>query len=283
MLLVDANGAGRRILLDGGPIGDDNRLTNSVGVPVWAPDGKTIAFAHGGLNFYSLDTGEINQVLANDLDTSAGFPLVRAIYAPVRYSPDGGKLLINIGYNESGTMGIYYVASNTMIKLNRPDGGMFCCIPSWTPDGGGVYAASPTMGMIDSGLLYGDASNGAVNILLPGSAPDGTYNFAHTVAFGPDGQLYFFFNNLEEIPSSGHTPLYMVRSGSDGVSGRAQLRPEVFENINEVLWSPDASFAIVDFAPTPDVYEGGQATIVYADGRPAILLADFALRLEWGP
>jgi hypothetical protein len=283
MLLVDASGAGRRVLLDGGPLNSDNRLTNSVGVPVWAPDGKTIAFAHGGLDFYALDTGAISQVLANDFDTSAGFLLVRAIYSPVKYSPDGGKLLINIGYTESGTMGIYFFSSNTLIKLNRPDGGMFCCIPAWTPDGSGIYAASPNMGMIDSGLLYADASSGEVSILLPGSVPDGTYNFADTTQVGPDGQLYFFFNNLMEIPAAAHTPLYMVRSGPDGVTGRVQLRPDAFENINEILWAPNASFAILALAPAPDVYEGGQMVIVYPDGRPNVALTDYGDMLKWGP
>ncbi len=282
MLLADANGAGRRVLVDGGPLTDTNRLTNSVGTPVWSPDGKTIAFAYNGLNFYSLDSGAIKQVLINDLDNSAGFLMVRAIYAPVKYSPDGTKLLINIGYSESGTMGIYYLGNNTMTKLNRPDGGMFCCNTSWTPDSGGVYAASPTTGMIDSGLLYANATNGEVSILLPGGAPDGTFNFADAPIVGPDAQLYFFFNNLKEIPTSGHTPLFMVRSASDGVTGRTQLRPDEFKDINEILWAPDASFAIVAYAPIQDVYEGGVPYVEYPDGRSIPLSPDFAFQMKWG-
>jgi len=282
MLWVDANGAGRRVLVDGGPVTSDNILTNSVGNPRWSPDGRTIAFAHGGLNFYALDTGAINQVLVNDFDTSAGFLQVRAIYSPVAYSPDGNKLLINISYSESGTMGIYYLGNNTMAKLNRPDGGMFCCNTSWTPDSGGVYGASPTTGMIDSGLLYANASTGEVSILLPGGAPDGTFNFADAPMVGPDAQLYFFFNNLKEIPTSGRTPLYMVRSASDGVTGRTQLRPDEFKDANEILWAPDASFAVIAYAPIQDVYEGGVPYIEYPDGRSILLSPDFAFQMKWG-
>lgn len=282
MLWVDANGAGRRVLVDGGPVASDNTLTNSVGNPTWSPDGKTIAFAHNGLNFYSLDSGAINQVLINDLDNSAGFLMIRAIYSPVKYSPDGNKLLINISYSETGTMGIYYVGNNTMTKLNRPDGGVFCCNTSWTPDSGGVYGASPTTGMIDSGLLYANASNGEVSILLPGGAPDGTFNFADAPIVGPDAQLYFFFNNLKEIPATTRTPLYMVRSASDGVTGRIQLRPDPFDGVNEILWVPDASFAVVAYAPIQDVYEGGVPVIEYSDGRSVTLPVDFALQMKWG-
>ena len=282
LLLVDANGAGRRVLVDGGAINENNRLSNTVGSPVWSPDGKTIAYAEDGLNFYALDSGAITQVLKNDFDTSAGFLQVRAIYSPVRYSPDGSKLLITISYLENGTMGIYFLANKTMMKLNRPDGGMFCCNTSWTPDSGGVYAASPTTGMIDSGLLYANASNGAVSILLPGAAPDGTYNFADAPLVGPDGKLYFFFNNLPQIPTSGHTPLYMVKSESDGVTGRTQLKPDLFQNINEILWAPDASLAVAAFASTQDVYDGGEAEIVYPDARPNVVLTSFALQMKWG-
>jgi WD40 repeat protein len=283
LFLVDANGAGRRVLVDGGPVDDNNRFTNSVGVPVWSPDGKTIAFSRGGLNFYSLDTGAINQVLDNQIDTSAGFPIVREIYSPNRYSPDGTRLLINIGFNEAGTFGIYKPADNTLVRFNRPDGGITCCEVRWVPDGSGLYAASPTIGMVDSGLAYVDANTGLVSVLLPGSAPDTTYNFAAGPQVGTDGKLYFFFNNLPQIPVGGHTPMYLVRSDTDGVTGRSKLKPDVYDNLNEVLWAPDASLALVAVGPTPDAYAGGILKIVYPDGRADVHLLDFAQDLHWGP
>ena len=283
LLLVDANGAGRRLLVDGGPVDDSTRLTKSIGSPVWSPDGGTIAFGYGGLNLYTLSTGAVNKVLEDQIDTSAGFPVVRDLYSPVSYSPDGGKLLISITYNEGGSFGIYHPSDNTVLNFTRPEGGIVCCNPAWVPDGSGLYASNPTIGMVDSGLWYIDAATGNVTTLLPGSAPDGTYNFAQAPQVGTDGKLYFFFNNLPSIPDGGRATLVLVRSGSDGITGRTQLKPDTFQDINEVLWAPDASLAVAAYAPIQDVTQGGQAEIVYPDSRPNVLLASFAEELRWGP
>lgn len=44
-----------------------------------------------------------------------------------------------------------------------------------------------------------------------------------------------------------------------------------------------ASLAIVAFAPIQNVYNGGQAKIVYSDGRPNVVLTSYAYILKWGP
>ena len=278
LIWVDVNGAGRRVLVDGGTLNNQNRITNTVSSPVWSPDGKTLAFGYNGLNFYTVDSGAIKNVLINEAE-STGIP--RAIYSPNRYSPDGSKLLINVSYMELGTMGIYIPAANSLAKLTRPDGGIFCCNIAWMPDGSGIYGANATTGMVKSGLMYANASNATVNDLLPGTGPDGNYNYVDAPIIGPDGKLYFFFNNTKDNFNA-HTPLYMVRSNTDGVTDRTQLRADAFQNVNEILWSPDASFAILAYAPTQDVMDGGQATIEYVDGRPAVTLASFVLNMKWG-
>ncbi len=159
----------------------------------------------------------------------------------------------------------------------------FVVMPNWIPDGTGLYIASPSLGMVESGLFYADASSGAVTALLPGAPPDGTYNFADAAKVGPDGMLYFFFNNLPDIPTSGHTPLFMVRSASDGVTGRTSLLSSAFQNVNEILWAPDASLAVLCVAADPNAYTGGRLTIAYPDGRPGIVLPASAHLLRWGP
>ena len=283
LFAADSNGAGRRLLLDGGPVDENNRWTDSLGVPLWSPDGQTLAFSHGGLNFLTLGTGTIERVLENQVDTSAGFPVVGRIYAPYSYSPDGTRLLISIGFYEGGTYGIYSLADKALVQLQRLDSGTICCHVSWVPNGAGLYITSPSLGMVESGLFYANSSTGAITALLPGAPPDGTYNFADAAQVGPDGKLYFFFSNLPQIPASGHTPLSLVRSASDGVTGRRRLLPQTFQNINEILWAPDTGLAILVVAHDADTYAGGRAEIVYPDGRPAFVLLQSAQDLHWGP
>jgi Tol biopolymer transport system component len=283
LLAVGADGAGRRTVLDGGPLDDNNRWNNSVGEAIWSPDGQTLAFGHGGLNLLNVGSGAISTVLQNQVDTSSGTPVVQELYAPSAYSPDGSHLLINIGLYEGGSYGIFAPSNNALIRLTRSDGAHVCCFINWVPDGSGLYVTSPLLGLVESGLFKADSANGNVTTLLPGAAADGTFNFAEAAQLGPDGKLYFFFSNLPAMPTSGHTPLFLVRSGPDGVTDRSQLLADAFDNVNEILWATDASLAIVVSASSPDAYAGGQAQVVYPDGRPNVTLAPSAQALRWGP
>jgi hypothetical protein len=283
LFLVDASGAGRRVLVDGGPVDVSNPWTTQVGSPVWSPDGRTLAYGHGGLAFVDPLSGGSTKTLQNQIDMSAGFPIVKEIYAPRAYSPDGTRLLLDIGYYEAGTYGIYSPANSALVRLQRPDGGIVCCDATWIPDGSGVYVTSPSLGMVESGLYYADAATGEVQTLLPGAAPDGTYNFTFAAQVGSDNRLYFLFNNLPTIPVEGHTLLYLVRSAPDGVTDRTQLLPDAFANLNDVLWSPDATLAIVLVAPDASEYSAGEARLVYPDGRPSVVLFSYARQLRWGP
>jgi hypothetical protein len=281
LLLVKADGSDRILLVDGGPLGsDESYIYNRVSTVAWSPDGKTIAFGHGGLNFYALDTGAINKVLENQVDNSPGIAILREGYSPREYTPDGSKLLINIGYYEGGVYALYYLSGNTLVRSE--ENAVTCCEGSWTPDGSAYYAASPYLGMISPGL-WRITADGKVDTLLDGEFP-GPVEFAQAPILGPDGQLYFFHYSMPQAEDiANRVPLYMVRSGTDGVTGRTNLYPEPFEGINEILWAPDASFAILATAPVENIFQGGKAEIYYTDGSPSVSLVPFAQDMRWGP
>jgi hypothetical protein len=109
-------------------------------------------------------------------------------------------------------------------------------------------------------------------------------NAANKPYLAPDGQLYYFFTTLNHPDVNiDRIPLQIVRSAPNGVTGRTVMREDTFEMMNEALWSADASSVIVVYAPTQDVYQGGQVELVYLDGRPNVVLAPSAQQLKWGP
>jgi len=283
LIVINPDGSVKTVLVDGGATDPNNPIVEAVTRPVWSLDGRTIAYSYHGLSFYSLDTGASTLTLENKFSDVSGLKLASEIYSPNSYSPDGKKLLINIGFYEGGTVAIYYPDSNALVRLILdPSVGQPCCDFTWAPDNTGLYTANPTVGIISTGLWHINASNGNVTMLIIDQTPDGMYSFADAPIVGPDGQLYYFYSALKDIPA-GRTPLQLVRSGLDGVTGRTVLKDTTFQMMNEALWAPDASFVIEADAPVQDVYQGGVPAIIYLDGRPEVQLAEYAMQMKWGP
>ena len=285
IFLINADGSEPRMIVDGGPVDENAAFISNVTNPVFSPNGKTLAYGHKGLSFYSLESNVSNRVIENQIDDVSGLPIPRELYSPDKYSPDGSKLLITLGYYEGASAAIYYPNGNALVRLTGDEGALICCgEEEWTPDGSGFYAANPSMGMFSSGMWKVDATTGAVTALIPGDAGAGTFNIPDEPYLAPDGQLYYFF---AKVPAPDgfvvRAPLQLVRSAPDGVTGRTVVSEENFQLMNEALWAPDASFVVVAITPIQEVYQGGQAEVVYLDGRPPIVLTLFAQQMKWGP
>jgi Tol biopolymer transport system component len=286
LLLVNADGSDRRLLVEGEAIDVNNPFVNRISSPVFSPNGQTLAYSYRGLNLYALATGVNNLVLENYTEEmSGGIVFPNELYIPEKYSPDGSRLLITLAYYEGASAAIYYPDSKALVRLSGAEGAFICCgDANWTDDSTTLYSANPSMGMFSSGMWRVDAATGAVTTLLPGEAGDGTYNLPDEPFLAPDGRLYYFYAN---VPGGdvfvSRPPFQPVSSEPDGLTGRTVLREDTFDYLNEALWAPDASFVIVASAPVPDVYQGGRAEIVYLDGRLNVVLATFAQQMEWGP
>ncbi len=289
LLLINADGSGRRLLAEGGPIDPNNPFTTSLSSPVFSPDGQTIAYSNKGLILYAVSTGVSNIALENQvLDPITGVYVPGEMYIPQKYSPDGTKLLLTTAIpNSDGiSSGIYSIATNILVRLSGGDGVRTCCSEqAWTSDSSALYVGIPFMGMFGPGLWRVDAASGNLTTLLSAEVGDGNFNFANEPYLAPDGQLYFFFASRPAPDGfADNVPLQIVRAPPDGVTGRTVLRPETFETLNDALWAPDASFVIVAKAPDTSVYDGGVLELYYTDAsKPMISLLPFGRQLKWGP
>jgi hypothetical protein len=286
LLWINPDGSNRRLVVDGGAPDPNNPFITNLGNPVFSPDAQTLAYGYKGLQLYNVATGESTLAIENQIDDAGGGLFVpRELYSPERFSPDGTKLLITLGYYEGASSAVYYPATNALVRLEGGEGALICCDDTeWSSDSSSFYAASPTSGMFSSGLWKVDATTGDVSTLISGDAGGGNYNTADEAYLAPDGQLYFFLGTTTSPDGViMRSPLQPVRSAPDGVTGRMVLSTEDFHLMNEVLWAPDASFVVAAFASAPEVYQGGQAQIVYFDGRPRLVLAASVQQMKWGP
>jgi hypothetical protein len=289
LLLANADGSNRRVLIDGGT-GPD--LRGFYG-PVFSPDGGTLAYAHNGLNLYSVSTGVSNLVIEDQLTdpTPDGVRLPIETYAPERYSPDGTKLLLALGHWEvAPSHAIFYPDTNALVRYSEVKDYIYCCSfhggPVWSPDSSSFYGvASVHDTAYQSGELWKvDAGNGALTRML--NASDGTINLPKELYLAPDGQLYFFFGTYDVDSGFFDSPvLELVRSAPDGVTDRTVLRSENFVLMNEALWAPDASFVIVASALGRNWdLDGGVLELYYTSRQKEVVwLAPYGEQMKWGP
>ena len=288
LVLVNADGSNRRVLVQGNP---DPEI-RAVYKPVFSPDGQTLAFAYGGLNLFSLATGTSSLVLTNQMtDIGDGTILPVETYAPESYSPDGTKLLVALGHWEvAPSHAIYDPATNTLIRHAEVTDYIYCCSfhggPVWSADSSSFFGvASVHDTAYKSGELWRvDAANGALTRML--NPENGILYLPEKPYLAPDGQLYFFFGTYDTTSGLFDAPvLQMVRSGPDGVTNRTVLRDENFVLMNEALWAPDASFAIIATAPSRDWnQDGGVLALYYTDEQKGTVpLAPFGRQTKWGP
>ena len=292
LLLLNADGLNRRVLVEGIPTPDNARGFYH---PIFAPDGQTLAYSRGGINLYSLSTGVANLALEDELINGPAFSGSTISYSPEKYSPDGTKLVIHMLYADTSVVAIYYPASNSLVSLSCAEDNYICDAGSWfdsdiewAADSSSFYVAVPTATSVYAGdsLWKVDAATGAVTSLTPSTTGDGLAIVPREIHHASNGQLYFFFGTYDLNSGFFDAPeLNLVRSEPDGVTNRTILRNENFVLMKEALWAPDASFAIVASAPAPDWdQEGGVLELYYTDGtKEPVWLAPYGQQMKWGP
>lgn len=288
LLLINRDGSNRRVLIDGGSGPDLYGFYR----PVFSPDGKTLAFARGGLILYDLATGVVNLAIEDQMnDIGDGHVLPIETYSPESYSPDGTKLLVALGHWEvAPSHAVYDPATNSLVRHTEVTDYIYCCSfhggPVWAPDSSAFYGvASVHDSSYKTGEIWGvDAANGSITRSL--KPENGILHLAKELYVAPDGQLYFFQGTYTNDSGFFDAPvLRLVRSAPDGVTNRSVLRDENFVMMNEALWAPDASFVIVSTVPGRDWHvEYGVLELYYTEGQnDPVWLAASGQQMKWGP
>jgi hypothetical protein len=286
LILVKADSSDRRILAE---VALD---ANGSFHPTFSPGGQTLAYAHNGLNLYSLSTGTSDLVIEDQMeDVGDGVLLPIETYSPELYSPDGTKLLVALGHWEvAPSHAIYDPATNALVRHQEVQDYIFCCSfhggPAWSPDGSSFYGVAGAHDFAyQSGELWRvEAVSGDVSRAL--GASNGTLNLPKELYPAPDGNLYFFLGTYSDASGFFDAPvLKLVRSAPDGVTNRTVLRNENFVLMREALWAPDASFVIVASAPERNWNQAGGVLELYpTDGqKEPVWLAPLGSQLKWGP
>lgn len=280
--IVIADGEGKiiRILIEGPP-NDGNDIwyvTQRVGSPVWSPDGNQISYGYNGLNLSNPDGSNLRLLLQNKYKTmEGGLIIVEEVYGPAAWSPDGKKLLVNIGYYEGGSKGLLNLSDNSLLRFT---GGDLCCSSNWSPDGSRIVTTSAAYAAGSDMWVY-DTSNGVGIQLIPMQAADGKFNYADfPFVFGTD--VYFGFTSFETEMQQ-NSPLTLSRISMNNPADRVTLRQDS-QDLLELLWASDASLAIgVLPSPGETGYPGhGPVVLIYMDDRPIQALTADGHYLRWG-
>jgi len=254
---------------------DADRKVRAIKNPLWAQDGQTLAFSFEGLNIYYPNPGVTTKLL--DYELSQTGQLLWTTYIPHSFSPDGKKLLVDINKYETGNIGIYDLTTGDFRQASEI---IYADTKTWSADSSAVFISEDTTSEYSSGGLWRlNASNGEIaTLFVSGAWEESPSHLANCPYLGPDGKLYFFsFDDPNEYVA--RSPLKLIRTNADGVTGYEVLLPELFEP-RECLWSQDASMVVLTQA---DDKGDRPATLLFINGNPAVQLIPNAREIRWGP
>jgi hypothetical protein len=280
IVIADREGKIISILIEGSP--NDGKdiwyVTQRVSSPLWSPDGSQISYGYNGLNLVNPDGSNLRLLLQNKFKTLEGdLIIVEEVYGPAAWSPDGKKLLLNIGYYEGGSKGLISLSDNSLLRFT---GGDLCCSSVWLPDGSRIITTGAAYAPGSDMWAY-DTSNGAGFQLIPMQATDGKFNYVDfPFAYGSD--IYFGFTSYDTEMQQ-NSPLTLSRIPLNNPTEKVSLRLDS-QNLLELLWAPEASLAIgVLPSPGETGYAGhGPVVLIYLDDRPIQALTPDGHYLRWG-
>jgi TolB protein len=257
MYLADRNGSNQRLVADPG--------SN----PVWSPDGRSVAYAAGGIHVYDVASGQDRMLITNvDNGPALGF----TVYRPVSWSPDGTRILASIGFYEGEGLGILSVADGSILANASMEN-----MVAWNNDSRTVFVASSgyrQMGGMEPGLWQVGEGNEPLALIR------------NALVWWPhqrsDGRLVFFISQSAD-GNAGEYPAHMMFSMADGNS-QAVLRTQPLlldsRDLFQGAWAADgSSIAARILRPAIGVDE---VLLIPAGEEPPVYLMRTGSDFHWG-
>jgi Tol biopolymer transport system component len=290
LITTDGMGHSRSVLVQGpqlSPERDEAYYTAEVTKPRWSPDGSRIAYGMNGINLIDASSGTLTALLPNDPIPGPNDPITQTanLYWPSQWSPDGSRMLIEIGYYRSeGSVGVLNLADNSVLALSSPQG-YVCCAPAWAADSQNIFYANAIDGIVPPGLWRTDVTTGESETLIDGIAKDAILSVANAFPTADDNLYYFYAVTKAPSDPGQSVALSMYRAQSDGVTDQTPLRTDAYV-IGEAVWAKDGSGAVIvdaQAALEAGTYPSrGPLLYLKADVSPTIPLADEGRLLRWG-
>jgi dipeptidyl aminopeptidase/acylaminoacyl peptidase len=292
LVMTDANGANRRVLLE----------NQSVATPRWSRDGSAVAVQVGqpsaddspwknGVWVFSAFSGEARQLIASDPAPIDGTSEAWN-YAPEAWSPDGRKLLIGRFSQivELCDAAILDVITGELTLLQAPAGAASplraqCAGGVWTADSSGVYVVlrGPGLSPPEPGLYLANAEDGTLVPAIPAQPAAGQFALIQSQSVGPDAALYALVALVERMPdptaapNTPPPPASLYRVGQDG--RLEQLRPDRFALFGSPVWAPGGAGVVIPTAAN----DGGVAYVYVAiSGEVVGLQFEPTAGIAWG-
>lgn len=287
LILIGATGQERRVIVDAAPQSEGGvhwYLTDRISNPVWSPDGQTLAYGQNGIRFYHPTTGDTSLVLPNG-DLGSDEPV--HVYTPNSFAPDGGKLLLLVGWYQSGGAAPAVLHLNGDAPLVELQGAGFpCCTFSWSQDSSAIFAANDSFGMLLPGLWRSDAATGETTTVVESELADGDVRVFDWPVHLEDDQIAVFTDQGARMEFESGQPHPMTLATVDVPSGALDPVGEREWLPGEVVWFTDgnglALTELLSGAITGQWPPVGSVYYLSAPGAEATELPVAGRLLAWG-